>query len=134
MNAQKLFFSEEDDRFLQHLEFRAELTDLAFVAVALADGPVQKPFEIIELLLDGLFLQTFVNAQESDETVEPGLVEVGVFEALVESLHVVGEGGPALHRADGPGAVDAFLADEFLQVVEDVLFAGCRDARRVPSY
>ncbi len=134
MNAQKLFLGEEDDRLLKDLEFRAELADLAFVAVALADGPVQEPFEVVELLLDGLFLHAFVNSQEADEAVESGLVEVGVFEALVESLHVVGEGGPALHRADGPCAVDAFLADEFLQVVEDVLFARCRDARRVPSY
>ncbi len=134
MNAQQLFLGEEDDRLLQHLELRAELADLAFVAIALANGPVQEPFEIVELLLDGLFLQALVNAEEANEAVESGLVEVGVFEALAESLHVVGECCPALHRADCPGAVDAFLADEFLQVVEDVLFARCRDARRVPSY
>ncbi len=124
VEVQQFFLGEEDDRFLQHLELRSELTDLALVAVALADGPVQKPFEVVELLLDSLLLQAFVNAQESDETVEPGLVEVGIFEALAESLHVMREGCPALHRPDGPGAVDAFLTDEFLQVVEDVLFAG----------
>lgn len=76
VELQELFFGEEDDRFLQDFEFDPVAVDAVLLGVAFPDGPVEKPFQVGEVLLDCLFFQILGDAQEADELVEAVFVEV----------------------------------------------------------
>ena len=118
---EQLVFGEEDDRLFEDLEFRAVLVYLLLLAVVLADGPVEEPFEVVELLLDGLLLKILLDAEEADELVDAFLVEVIVTDALVEGFEVVTESLPTLEGGVGPLVGYAFFPDELVEVVEEGL-------------
>ena len=118
---EKLVLCEEDDRLFEDLEFRAVLVYLLLLAVVLADGPVEEPFEIVELLLDGFLLKVLFDAEETDELIDALLVEVIVTDALVEGFKVVTESLPTLEGGVGPLVGYAFFPDELVEVVEECL-------------
>lgn len=76
VEGQEFFFGEEDDGFFEDAEFGAVSVYLGFAAVTFADGPVEEPFEVIELFLCGVFLKVVFGAEEVDEFGEAFFVEV----------------------------------------------------------
>ena len=80
VQVQQLFLSEEDDRLLQDLELGPVRLDGKLMAVALADGPVQEPAQVVELLLDTLLLQAALGLQAL--VFEIGLSISDIFEAV----------------------------------------------------
>ena len=114
IELQELFFGEGDDGLFEDLEFRAVFVDGFFGAVAFADGPVEEPFEVVELLLDGFLLEVLLDAEEADELVDTIFVEVIVADAFAEGFEVVAEGFPALEGGVGPLVGYAFFSDELV--------------------
>lgn len=99
IQVQQFLLRQEDDRLLQNLELGPVGFDGQLPAVALPDGPVQEPAQVVELLLDALLLQAALGAQIHHKFVDAGLVEgvEGVEGAAgIVCSQVVGEGGPAL--------------------------------------
>lgn len=118
VESEEFFFRKEYDGLFEDLELGAVPVYLLLLAVAFADGPVQEPFKVVELLLDGLFLKVLPDAEEADELVYPLLVEVLVADVAVEGFEVVAEGLPALHRGVGPLVGDALLLYKLVEVIE----------------
>ena len=114
VERQEFFFGEEDDGLFEDLEFRAVFVDGFFGAVAFADGPVEEPFEVVELLLDGFLLKVLLDAEKADELVDAIFVEVIVADAFAEGFEVVTEGFPALEGGVGPLVGYAFFSDELV--------------------
>ena len=76
VEGQEFFLGEEDDGFFEDAEFGAVSVYLGFAAVTFADGPVEEPFEVIELFLCGVFFEVVFGAEEVDEFGEAFFVEV----------------------------------------------------------
>lgn len=77
IQVQQFLLRQEDDRLLQNLELGPVGFDGQLPAVALPDGPVQEPAQVVELLLDALLLQAALGAQIHHKFVDAGLVEGG---------------------------------------------------------
>lgn len=96
IQVQQFLLRQEDDRLLQNLELGPVGFDGQLPAVALPDGPVQEPAQVVELLLDALLLQAVLGAQIHHKFIDACLVEGVEGAAGIVCSQVVGEGGPAL--------------------------------------
>ncbi len=91
IQVQQFLLRQEDDRLLQNLELGPVGFDGQLPAVALPDGPVQEPAQVVELLLDALLLQAALGAQIHHKFVDAGLVEGVEGAAGIVCSQVVGE-------------------------------------------
>lgn len=128
----EFFFCEEDDWFLDYLEFGLDLTDFFFGGVAFAKGPVEEPAEVEVVFLNGFLFHLLGDTEVADEGADAIVVEEFEGVGFCYVGEVLAEGVPALHGACGPLAFDTLFADELVEVVEDVfafwgevVFWGC---------
>ena len=98
----QLILVQEDDGLLHHFELGFVAGDGILTGISLPERPVGEPEEILILLADGIVLQPLVLAEVGNELIEAGLVEELERDILLEFLHMVSEGKPALVGGIGP--------------------------------
>ena len=98
----QLILVQENDGLLHHLELRLGAGDGILAGITLPERPVGELKEVLILLADGVVLQPLILAEKGDELIEAGLVEELERDILLEFLHMVAEGQPALVGGIGP--------------------------------